>query len=853
MFINSKFIIFGIFMLILTDILLLSCRQSEKTYLPKWESLVKHQPPEWFDDAKFGIYVHWGLYSVPAYETEWYARHMYVEQSNVFQYHKEHFGDQAEFGFKDFIPMFKAENFNADEWAELFKKAGARFAGLVVEHHDGFAMWDSKLTKWNASNMGPKRDISAELSAAIKSRGMKFITTFHHACKWWWYEATYTPDKRYDTQDPQYAGLYPQPHEIGAPPPAKYMQEWEDKIVEVIDKYQPDILYFDGQLGGRKYFRSASMPFETYKKRMIAHYYNSAIECGKEVVLTYKFTDLPPGAGLLDIERGRFDYLREEKWLTDTSIDNKAWCYISNPRYKSADDIIDILVDIVSKNGNLLLSIGPRADGTIPEEQKQRLLAMGEWLQVNGEAIYGTRPWKIYGEGPTAINGGYFGEKKDVIYTAEDIRFTVKDSNLYAICLDNPASEVMIRSLKDMNPNLINSINLLGMEKDLSWSMTNHGLSVRLPEEFPGQFAHTLKISLTVSPQDIYKSVQQSTDVKSGKAFVYVSNYDDGTISLFILDRNDGNLFSRGKIEVGSQPGPLTVNQKQSILYATVRGENSVSAFKINPKSGELSLRGSTEVAGNPAYISLDRSGKYLFTAYYRDEKISVQKIEKNSLVGRTPVQVISTAKNPHAILSDYSNRFVFVPHTGANNIFQFLFDSATGRLESNESELIVIADSLQPRHIFFHPQNKWVYMSNEKGCSVSAYELNSERGTLEVFQTLSTLPDDFAGVNTCADIEVHPTGKFVYVSNRGHNSIASFTVDEETGELTLIEYTPTEDTPRSFNIDLSGRFLLAAGQKTNTLVSYRIDSASGKLQKIYVYPVGKDPSWVEIVAPDQQ
>jgi 6-phosphogluconolactonase len=562
---------------------------------------------------------------------------------------------------------------------------------------------------------------------------------------------------------------------------------------------------------------------------------------------------MPPGAATLDIERGRLDSLREEKWLTDTSIDNKAWCYISNPKYKSADDLIDILVDIVSKNGNLLLNIGPRADGTIPEEQKDRLLTVGEWLKINGEAIYGTRPWKVYGEGPTTIKGGYFGEKETIAYTNKDIRFTIKGNTLFAICLDWPHDEVVIHSLKNLDPNQIKSINLLGTDEELPWSSNEVGLLVKLPPESPSQFAHTIKITLTELEQAKERAIDNAIKMKNDKAFVYVANYGDSTISKFVLDKADGNLFRRGITKVGKQPGPITVNQDGSILYATLRGENSVAAYAINPKNGELSLLRRTEVSGNPAYVSLDRSDKYLFTVYYGDEKIAVHEIQNDGTVANKPVQVLSTAKNPHAILSDYSNSYVFVPHTGANSIFQYLFDKETGRLTANRLPYINPKMPLQPRHLYFHPNNKWVFMSDEKGCSISSYELISDDGTLRALQTLSTLPDDFEGQNTCADIEVHPSGKFVYVSNRGHNSIAGFAIDEKSGRLTPIGFTITEHTPRSFNIDSSGRFLLAAGQKTNTLVSYKINTVSGELQKIYVYPVGKNPSWIEIVTPDYE
>ena len=459
-------------------------------YKPTWESLKQHPTPEWFEDAKFGIYFHWGVYSVPAFGNEWYPRRMYIDEENqrgnYFTYHKKNFGDHKEFGYKDFVPMFKAEKFDADEWAELFKKAGARFAGPVAEHHDGFAMWDSDLTEWDAADMGPNRDIVGEIARAVRKHGMKLVTSFHHAYNWKYYEPSYAGD--YDTKDPKCSGLYPSPHEPGAPESEEFLKDWEAKVREVIDKYQPDYLWFD--------FGWREPTFEGYKKSLLAYYYNKAEEWDKGVVVTYKHDHLPAGVGVLDLERGRLDTLSKDKWITDTSVDRRSWCYIKNPDYKSVNTLVDNLVDRVSKNGNLLLNIGPRPDGTIPEEQKELLLGIGKWLDVNGEAIYGTRPWAVYGEGPTKMQGGAFGERGEVVYTASDIRFTVKGNALYAICLDWPGEQVTIESLSRLEEANINSIKLLGIDKELEWSLAKEGLTIKIPDEKPCENAYTFKITL---------------------------------------------------------------------------------------------------------------------------------------------------------------------------------------------------------------------------------------------------------------------------------------------------------------------------------------------------------------------
>lgn len=478
-------------------------RGAEEPYKPAWDSLKQHTTPEWFEDAKFGIYLHWGIYSVPAFGNEWYPHRMYVNvehrKGNYYEYHKTHFGDPSEFGYKDFIPMFKAENFKANRWAGLFKKAGAKFAGLVVEHHDGFAMWDSDLTSWDAADMGPKRDIVNELGEAIRKQDMKFITTFHHARRWWYYENSYTPDHRYDTEDPNYAGvhgLYPQPHKPEDPPTKEYMENWLAKLKEVIDKYQPDLIWFDGGLN-QKFFRSAIDEFEGYKKSFLAYYYNKAEQWGKKVVVTYKHKDFPEDVAVLDLERKRMDTLSESKWLTDTAVDKKSWCYIKNPDYKSVNTLVDVLVDIVAKNGNLLLNVGPRPDGVIPKPARELLLGMGKWLDVNGEVIYGTRPWIMYGEGPTGIEGGPFvREQQHKDYTAKDIRFTVKDNILYAICLDWPGEQIAIKSLKKLEKSKIKSIKMLGVDKELKWSLTEEYLTINSPDERPCEHAYTFKITL---------------------------------------------------------------------------------------------------------------------------------------------------------------------------------------------------------------------------------------------------------------------------------------------------------------------------------------------------------------------
>jgi len=410
------------------------------TYEPTWESLSKHQVPEWFRDAKFGIYTHWGPITYATENApssmEWYARQMYEPQHRAFSYHRRRFGDQKVVGYKDVIPRFRAEKFEADEWAELFARAGAKFAGPVAIHHDNFAMWDSALTEWDSMDKGPRRDITGELAEAIRKRGMKFIATFHHGFAWQYYEPSY----EYDAADGTHADLYCEPHEAGTSPSKQYLDKWLGMVNEVVGKYQPDLIWFDFGLGG--------VIRPDYQQRMFADYYNWAARHGRKVGVAHKHRNIHEHTGILDFERGREDRLTPYPWLTDTSVG--PWFHHNIAGFRTVNELVDVLADIVSKNGCMLLNVGPKSDGTIPDQGKRILLGMGDWLKVNGEAIYNTRPWLAYGEGPTRMEGGAFSEERDTRqYTAEDLRFTrSKDGEtLYVIVLDWPGEELTVASM----------------------------------------------------------------------------------------------------------------------------------------------------------------------------------------------------------------------------------------------------------------------------------------------------------------------------------------------------------------------------------------------------------------------
>ena len=402
-------------------------------FQPTFESLEKVNPvPEWFKDAKFGIYFHWGVYSVPAYANEWYPRNMYVPGSNENRHHTEKYGDISVWPFHNFIlgakdkegnfvqfaPRLKSEggNFDPDEWAQLFADAGVKFAGMVAEHHDGFSMWASKVNPWNAKDLGPKLDLVDLLSNAIRQKNLKLFLSLHHA-----YNITgyfeYVPP----TDDPKLKILY------GQQGKEKNEALWLAKHKEVIDNYKPDILYQDFNL--HRISQSVLLEFLSY-------YYNKAIDWNKEVVATFK-DGLNTKCGVLDFERGGPTNLTDIYWLSDDAISASSWCYTEGLAYYSAKQLLHSLIDKVSKNGNLVLNISPRADGSIPQEQKDILLNIGSWLKKYGEAIYNTRAWQWYGEGPTKMgaNHGVFIAPQEG--TAKDIRYTRSKDNttLYAILL----------------------------------------------------------------------------------------------------------------------------------------------------------------------------------------------------------------------------------------------------------------------------------------------------------------------------------------------------------------------------------------------------------------------------------
>lgn len=476
----------------------------EGPFRPDWGSLQNYREPQWYEDAKFGIFIHWGLYSVPAFGSEWYSRNMYIQGSKESEHHIATYGSQDKFGYKDFIPLFKAERYDPKAWAELFKSSGAKYVVPVAEHHDGFTMYDSSLTDWSAKKMGPKRDLMGELAIAVRNEGLHFGASSHRAEHDWFMGEGRKFSS--DVNDPQFASFYGPAHVrlYNTKDDADlnhdwtyvsdvYMEDWLARTAEIVEKYHPDLIYFDWWIG--------QASWRNYLSRFAAFYYNYGAKNGNGAVINYKQTSFEEHSGTLDIERGQLPDIHAQHWQTCTSISNASWGYVEHDTYKPAEALIHQLIDIVSKNGNMLLNIGPRADGTIPQEAQNTLLDMGKWLQTNGEAIYGTHPWKQYGEGPTKAAEGAFHDAETKPFTAEDFRFTQKKNQLYAIELGwGPGKEIVIHALASGENPAIKNVSLLGSKQTLLWRQREDGLHIELPVRDAAQFAYVWKIDLGLTP-----------------------------------------------------------------------------------------------------------------------------------------------------------------------------------------------------------------------------------------------------------------------------------------------------------------------------------------------------------------
>lgn len=463
--------------LLLTLVMAVLVLRAQQHYEPTWKSLEKHEAvPEWMRDAKFGIYCHWGVYSVPAYGNEQYFHYMHDDGVGLMNARKRHevmYGPLEQFGYHDFIPMFKAERFNADEWAELFQSSGARFAGVVGEHHDGFSMWDSKFTPFNAKAMGPKRDVVGEMADAVRRRGMKFFVSLHHENNYYYVKVKPT----WAANNPKYAKMY------GClMPREEWYQMWLDKAKEVVSNYSPDIIYFDAWMD--------SIP-EQKKLQFLAHYFNHAEQTGQQVIFTYKYQEFPRSIGMLDHEMSNPEDIDPIPWLCDYTICDgyhKPWGYVRGIHCRSHIDIIHKLIEVVSNNGQMLLNLAPMADGTFPQEQRDVVENVGVWLWSYGESIYGTRPYVV---------------SHETTATGERVYYTRKGNAIYVIMLDWPGTEkpMLLTALKDSNlAARVTDATLLSVKRNFKcrYEQGSDGLTLTIPDKsrLPSDAAHVVRLEL---------------------------------------------------------------------------------------------------------------------------------------------------------------------------------------------------------------------------------------------------------------------------------------------------------------------------------------------------------------------
>jgi alpha-L-fucosidase len=472
-------------------------------YKDNWESLSSYPVPKWYENAKFGIFLHWGVYSVPAFGSEWYPRLMYIEGTREYEHHIKTYGAHKDFGYKDFIPMFTAKSFDADEWMQLIKASGAKYVMPVAEHHDGFQMYDSELSDWNAVKMGPCRDILGELKTSASKEGIVFCASSHRAENYWFFggaRAFNSVIQDIEFQEP-YGYAHPAyskedcmnelSHNIySLPASQEHLENWLARTCELVDKYRPKVVWFDWWI--------QNISFKPYLKKFAAYYYNRALEWKEEVAINYKFDAYAYQTAVFDVERGQLNSIRPRLWQTDTAVAKNSWGYTEDNEFKNPVDIVCDLIDIVSKNGCMLLNIGPKSDGTITKEDQEVLLAIGKWLKTNGESIYDTTYWQNYGEGPTQVKEGAFTDASRACYTSEDIRFTYKAPFLYANVLSWPKSgNIMIYSLgQDMLNCDILEISILGFDLPVAFTRDSKALHIKVQEEINTEYPVCIKIKI---------------------------------------------------------------------------------------------------------------------------------------------------------------------------------------------------------------------------------------------------------------------------------------------------------------------------------------------------------------------
>ncbi len=494
--IDRRFLAFPLAWLVAAGVQAIELPITPGPFQPTMESLTNYTYPEWFRDAKFGIWAHWGPQAVPM-EGDWYARKMYQQGSPDYLDHLARYGHPSTNGWKDIIPLWKAEKWEPDKLMALYKKAGARYFVSMGSHHDDFFLWNSQLHRWNAVNYGPHRDVVGDWQKAAKAQGLPFGVSEHLGASFNWFQDSHKSDHTgplagvpYDGANSNYWDLYHFPAEPGDAgwysKNPRWQQQWFNEIKELVDNYHPELLYSDGPV-----------PFgNEVGLSQIANLYNDNIQHNHgRLTAVYTCKQSSDGRWVQDFERGVNGRINPYPWQTDTSIGD--WFYNRHWKYQPLSWTIHMLVDIVSKNGNLLLNVVLRPDGSLDPEVEAMLHQMADWTAVNGEAIYGTRPWLVFGEGPVQVKGGAF--KENFTYSAKDIRFTTKGKTLYAIALGWPDDgKFVIKSLAttdDSSVNKIKRVNLLGYKGKLKFTQTAEGLTVELPAQKISDLTCSLKIT----------------------------------------------------------------------------------------------------------------------------------------------------------------------------------------------------------------------------------------------------------------------------------------------------------------------------------------------------------------------
>ena len=579
------------FLVFLSIIMIVGCFAGCKSKEEANETLkvpeINYEVPEWYRDAKFGIFIHYGVYSVPAYGDEWYGHWMYIPEEKsyggdtIYDYHMATYGGPEKMGYKDFIPEFEKgistwqSNNGAEQWAELFEKAGAKYVMPVGIHHDSYALYDSDIQKTYNSVVRAKVDYIGELKEALKKRNIKLGISNHFVENDWFFDEKYGEGT--DMVDPQYAELYG----TGGSKTKEHIEKWYAISMEIINKYQPDLIYYDFDLQDKE----LNMYENANRYLMLQNYYDLAKtwEGCEGVVCNYKHEAFTQDMAVLDKEREALGAINPIPWQTDTSVGAKSWGYITNEEYRSGEEFITALIDIVSKNGNLLLNIGPKADGTIPEEAKNILETIGAWLSTYGDAIYATRPWVVYGEGETENSGDTYQ------YKGSDIRFTKSkdDKKLYITALGTPENDnITVKTLnkRSWDTSEVDEICLInGKERTpLKWKQSENALEISLPEKIEGACSVEVTFKNGAKIPDLLKSASEVIQAEDKNEFTLDFTGEENLLLAEVKADKKGSV----DVFLDGTESPCHIS-----VSKTKKNETEIISVPITSKNGAQSVK----------------------------------------------------------------------------------------------------------------------------------------------------------------------------------------------------------------------------------------------------------------------